>query len=83
MKGASVVVDVSNAPSWEDAAVMNCGGLVVNEFCLLALSMGPFGERSTSRVAKASSFQDKAAWRGSLTPFVVFAAEKQKSEHGD
>ena len=24
MKGASVVVDVSNAPSWEDAAVMNC-----------------------------------------------------------
>ena len=23
MKGASVVVDVSNAPSWEDAAVMN------------------------------------------------------------
>lgn len=24
-----------------------------------------------------------AAWRGSLTPFVVFAAEKQKSEHGD
>jgi len=58
-------------------------GLVVNDFCLLALSMGPFGERSTSRVAKTSSFQDKAAWRGSLTPFVVFAAEKQKSEHGD
>lgn len=23
MKGASVAVDVSNAPSWEDAAVMN------------------------------------------------------------
>src|SRR6516162_1507542 len=23
MKGASVIVDVSNAPSWEDAAVMN------------------------------------------------------------
>ena len=23
MKGASVVVDVSNAPAWEDAAVMN------------------------------------------------------------
>lgn len=23
LKGASVVVDVSNAPSWEDAAVMN------------------------------------------------------------
>ena len=61
MKRASLVVDVSNAPSWEDAA----------------------GERSTSRLAKSSSFQDKAAGRGSLTPFVVFAAEKQKSEHGD
>jgi hypothetical protein len=35
------------------------------------------------QIGETSSFQGKAAWRGSLTPFVFFAAEKQKSEHGD
>jgi len=32
MKGASVVVDVSNAPSWEDAAVMNFFVVQEDEF---------------------------------------------------
>ena len=74
-----MVCPQSNGRVWMDVLLVVQEG----EFSYVALSRGPFGERSTSRLAKTSSFQDKAAGRGSFTPFAVFAAEKLQSEHGD
>ena len=85
LKGASVVVDVSNAPSWEDAAVMNffetsTGNLLTYEASAgvghhVALSVVGTDRLSESGYFRAKIVQEKLIKSGTIPYSIVQATQ--------
>jgi uncharacterized protein YbjT (DUF2867 family) len=83
LKGASVVVDVSNSPSWEDAAVLNffetsTGNLLRQAAAagvkhLVALSVVGTNQLSGSGYFRAKIAQEKLI-KGSSVPYTIVQA---------
>jgi uncharacterized protein YbjT (DUF2867 family) len=85
MKGASVVVDVSNSPSWEDAAVLNffetsTRNILDNEAAAgvghhVALSVVGTNELSESGYFRAKIAQEKLITESSIPYTIVHATQ--------
>src|SRR5215475_5023100 len=85
LKGASVVVDVSNAPSWEDAAVLNffetsTRNLLTNEAAAgvghhVALSVVGTDRLSESGYFRAKIAQEKLIKESSIPYTIVHATQ--------
>src|SRR5204863_8063996 len=85
LKDASVVVDVSNSPSWDDAAVMNFFetstrnllkyGAAAGIKHLVALSVVGTDQLSESGYFRAKIVQEKLIKSGTIPYFIVHATQ--------
>ena len=88
LKGASVVVDVSNAPSWEDAAVMNffetsTRNLLANEAAAGVGHHVALSVVGTERLLESGYFRAKLAQenliKGSSIPYSIIRATRSSN----